>query len=69
MIDEIHEAGKKIFVWTVNEDDDIEDFLRSGADAIITDAVKRSSEITKELEEQPPVERVLDAVTRFFFVP
>ena len=69
MIEEIHEAGKKILVWTVNEDDDIEDFLRSGADAIITDAVKRSSEITKELEEQPPVERVLDAVIRFFFVP
>ena len=69
MIEEIHEAGKKILVWTVNEDDDIEDFLRSGADAIITDAVKRSSEITRELEEQPPVERVLDAVIRFFFVP
>ncbi len=69
MIEEIHEAGKKILVWTVNEDDDIEDFLRSGADAIITDAVERSSEITKELEEQPPVERVLDAVIRFFFVP
>lgn len=69
MIEEIHEAGKKILVWTVNEDDDIEDFLRSGADAIITDAVKRSSEITKELEEQPPVERVLDAVIRYFFVP
>ena len=69
MISEIHDAGKKILVWTVNDDDDIEDFLRSGADAIITDAVKRSSEITKELEEQSPVERILDDIIRFFFVP
>ncbi|WP_420543513.1 glycerophosphoryl diester phosphodiesterase membrane domain-containing protein [Streptococcus equinus] len=33
----VHQNGKKIFVWTVNSKDDIERYLKTSADGIITD--------------------------------
>ena len=58
-IDSIHEKGKKVMVWTVNEADDIERFLRTDADAIITDSVALSEQIKTELEEQPLLQRLI----------
>ena len=34
-VDELHKAGKKVFVWTVN--DDFEKYAKIGVDAIVTD--------------------------------
>ena len=33
----VHQNGKKIFVWTVNSKDDIERYLKTSADGVITD--------------------------------
>ena len=58
-IDVIHEKGKKVLVWTVNEEDDIEEFMNGDADAIITDSVKLSGEIKEELTNRTPIEVIL----------
>ena len=55
----IHDKGKKVMVWTVNDEDDIEYFMTSDADAIITDSVKLSGEIKENLSKRTPLEIVL----------
>lgn len=55
----IHDKGKKVMVWTVNEEDDIEYFMTSDADAIITDSVKLSGEIKESLSKRTPLEIIL----------
>ena len=55
----IHDKGKKVMVWTVNEEDDIEYFMTSDADAIITDSVKLSGEIKEQLSKRTPLEIIL----------
>lgn len=58
----IHDKGKKVVVWTVNEEDDIQYFMTSDADAIITDSVKLSGEIKEQLSERSPLEIILQKV-------
>lgn len=55
----IHDKGKKVMVWTVNEEDDIEYFMTSDADAIITDSVKLSGKIKDQLSKRTPLEVIL----------
>ena len=55
----IHDKGKKVMVWTVNEEDDIEYFMTSDADAIITDSVKLSGEIKEQLSKRSPLKIIL----------
>lgn len=61
-IDAVHDKGKLIMVWTVNEEDDIEYFMTGDADAIITDSVKLSGEIKEKLSERTPLEIILQKV-------
>ena len=67
MIDAIHEKGKKIFVWTVNDEEDLYEFLNSDADEIITDNVSGAKRITEILENRTLLERATDIIVRFFF--
>lgn len=46
-------------VWTVNEEDDIEYFMTSDADAIITDSVRLSGEKKEQLSKRTPLEIIL----------
>ncbi|MBR3164489.1 glycerophosphoryl diester phosphodiesterase membrane domain-containing protein [Candidatus Saccharibacteria bacterium] len=57
----IHDKGKKVLVWTVNEEDDIRHFLTSDADAIVTDQIKLSRDIKKQLPKRNPLEVILQA--------
>ena len=41
LIQEVHAAGKKIFVWTVNQEREMLRFARLGVDAIISDDPER----------------------------
>lgn len=60
-IESVHMKGKKLLVWTVNEEDDIERFLTSDADAIITDAVKLSGEAKSRLENRTHLEVIIQS--------
>ena len=60
VIDAIHDKGKKIMIWTVNEEDSIRHFLLSDADMLITDEVIIVNDIREALEDREPLNRVLD---------
>lgn len=62
-IDAIHKKGKKVMVWTVNEEDDIEQFMTGDADAIITDSVKLAGEIKEQLSNREPIEIILQKLS------
>jgi glycerophosphoryl diester phosphodiesterase len=47
LIEEIHAAGKKIMVWTVNRAEPMREFAEWGVDAIITDETERIAEIVR----------------------
>ena len=47
-INSIHNNGKKVLVWTVNDDEDIEEFIQSGADELITDNLSGAKEIIED---------------------
>ena len=66
MISDIHEKGKKVFVWTVNDEDDIEDFLDSDADQIITDNIKAAQEATEALQNKSLVNKLYDRFMKLF---
>ena len=60
----VHAKGKKIIVWTVNEEDDIEHFMLSDADAIITDSVKLSREVKERLTNRSTAQIILEQAYR-----
>ena len=67
MISSIHDKGKKVFVWTVNDDEDLYKFLSSDADEIITDNVSGAKATKALLEERTLFDRMVDDVTDLFF--
>lgn len=48
LIDEAHQAGKGVMVWTINDDDSMKKFMYSGVDAIITDEVSMMGKLLNE---------------------
>jgi glycerophosphoryl diester phosphodiesterase len=47
LIERIHEAGKKVMVWTVNRAQRMREFAEWGVDAIISDETERIAEIVR----------------------
>jgi len=66
-ITNIHHVGKKVFVWTVNDKDDIRRFMRSEADGIITDYVAEAEQIKQELESMTSLERMMEGISNLIF--
>ena len=66
LIGRIHNKGKKLLIWTVNEDDDISDYIQCGADELITDNVSGAKRITEEIEEASPMLRIINGMLRLF---
>ncbi|MDO4772471.1 MAG: glycerophosphoryl diester phosphodiesterase membrane domain-containing protein [Bacillota bacterium] len=63
-IAEIHAAGKKAVVWTVNSEKSIQRFVNSEVDAIITDYVSKLKEGMKQHRERSDLRVLLD-----YFLP
>ncbi|WP_316637634.1 glycerophosphodiester phosphodiesterase family protein [uncultured Ruminococcus sp.] len=63
-IESVHQKGKKIIVWTVNDEEDIEHFMLSDADAIITDSVKLSGEVKERLSNRSTSEIIFQQALR-----
>jgi len=60
-IDKIHEAGKRVDVWTCNADSTLMHFILSRADGIITDEAPAAIRIMEELQNRSDLLRVLYA--------
>ena len=56
----LQRGGKKVLVWTVNEDDYLKKILAGNADGIITDRVKRACEIKEQMKHRNYRERAED---------
>ena len=61
LVPALRKAGHRVFVWTVNEPDDIELVLRCDVDGIITD---RPAAVLARLGRYGPSDRVADRVDR-----
>lgn len=59
LIDEAHNAGKKVFVWTVNTPEAINEMINNGADMIITDDPVLAKETILSYETNPQVVKLI----------
>ena len=62
----IHNEGKKVLVWTVNDKDSQKYFLCTQVDGIITDNVKQASSLIPALEKRSDLERMIDKIKTIF---
>ena len=53
VIDQVHEEGKRILVWTVNDEAEQRAFMEEGADGIITDEVEQAIRLEAETNTRP----------------
>ncbi len=63
-VNEIHAAGKKAIVWTVNTRESAKKFVLSDVDGIITDHIELLQETIKQANEREHLEIILDAFVR-----
>ena len=62
----IHDEGKKVIVWTVNDRASQKYFLCTQVDGIITDNVRQAISIIPELEKRNDLDRMLDKIKTVF---
>ncbi len=58
---DIHTAGKKVVVWTVNNDDSMDQFLKENVDGIITDYYDKLNEKIDIRNNKTDFERLIDS--------
>ncbi len=63
----IHDAGKRVGVWTVNTRRAMKRFLDSEADMVITDDILMAIEVQKELDERTDYDVVKDRSSDLWF--
>ena len=59
LIERSHDAGKELFVWTLNETEDMSEFIDRGVDSIITDYPVRVKDVLAERAQMSNTERLL----------
>ncbi|MEP4149515.1 MAG: glycerophosphodiester phosphodiesterase [Halioglobus sp.] len=64
-----HKAGKRVFVWTVNDALSLSHWMSMGVDGVITDEPALAREILAQREELSPAERLLLSAALFFGKP
>ena len=60
-------GGKKVLVWTVNEEDYLRRILAGDADGIITDQVEQAYEIRQEMKDRDYRERAQDRIEAWLY--
>ena len=58
----IHDEGKKVLVWTVNDEESQRHFMCTDADGIITDNVSQATGLITELEKRSDLDRMVDKI-------
>ena len=64
-ISAVHKQGKKVLVWTANEEKSQRHFLCSMADGIITDNITQAARLLGELKERSDLQRMIDGILEF----
>ncbi|MBQ2688727.1 MAG: hypothetical protein IJG05_01495, partial [Solobacterium sp.] len=60
VISAVHEQGKQVLVWTVNEAEKQRTFMLRNIDGIITDNVAQAAQTVEELEKREDLTRLFD---------
>jgi glycerophosphoryl diester phosphodiesterase len=47
LVEQVHAAGKKVMVWTVNRAERMREFAAWGVDAIISDETERAAQVLR----------------------
>ena len=63
----IHDAGKRVGVWTVNTRRAMKRFLDSEADMVITDDILMAIDVQKELDERTDYDMIKDRSSDLWF--
>ena len=58
----IHDEGKKVLVWTVNDEESQRHFMCTKADGMITDNVSQAADLITELEKRSDLDRMVDKI-------
>lgn len=66
LIDSIHDQGKKVLIWTVNEKGSQKHFLCSKTDALITDNVSQAMDMIEEINNRSDLNRIIDRIQELF---
>ena len=61
-----HDAGKEVYVWTINDALTMSQMIGCGADCLITDKPKLARSILEHRDRLSPVERLLSQLSSFF---
>ena len=60
-IREIHDRGKDVFVWTINTEKGMYQFLGGGCDGIITDQVEMAQRVREQLDSRSDLQILKDS--------
>ena len=62
----IHDEGKKVLVWTANEEGSQKHFLCTKVDGLITDNVTQAIGLATQLEQRSDLDRMVDKIKTLF---
>ena len=66
LIDHIHEAGKEVYVWTINTEEGMKKFLAGKCDGIITDQIELSMQVQDQLNRRTDYQVIEDGLGNFW---
>ena len=62
----IHESGKEVYVWTINTEDGMHNFLDSDCDGIITDQIEMAERVQETLDNRTDMKLLQDKLEDFW---
>lgn len=65
LVKKVHNKGKELYVWTVNDEDTINDMIDYNVDNIITDDVEKSKAIAAKKKQGGMVIEIIDMMQTF----
>lgn len=65
-VEQVHNAGKEVVVWTVNTPEAMYRFLDSNVDAIITDEVEMAEATQSDLDRRTDLQVIQDKLRNFW---
>lgn len=68
-VDRAHRAGRKVFVWTVNDPVSMSRMISLGVDGLITDEPEMARNVIQEREKMSTLERLLIHTSQLFGEP
>lgn len=60
VINRIHDAGKSVYIWTINTEDGMNKFLTSQCDGIITDQIELAQQVQEKLDKRSEFQVIQD---------